>query len=104
MQTFKIEIQELLTRAVEVQAKNLEEAFSKVYDQYKKAEIVLDYNDFAEVNFTDINSQSKQDEINMLIKGIIDYLYTDEQKHFLESDNPENHIFPKLERLKSLVD
>ena len=40
----------------------------------------------------------------MLIKGIIDYMYTDEQKHFLESENPENHIFPKLERLKSLVD
>lgn len=104
MNTFKIEIQELLARVVEVQAKNIQEAFSQVKDQYIKAQIVLDYNDFAEVNFTDNNSKSKRDEINMLIKGIIDYLYVDEQKHFEESDNPENHIFQKLERLKSLID
>ncbi|MDD4235548.1 MAG: DpnD/PcfM family protein [Bacteroidales bacterium] len=104
MNTFKIEIKELLARVVEVQAKNIQEAFSKVKDQYVKAQIVLDYNDFAAVNFTDINNQSKRDEINMLIKGIIDYLYVDEQKHFEESNNPKNHIFQKLERLQSLID
>jgi hypothetical protein len=103
METFKIEIQELLARVVEVQADSIQEAFSKVNEQYKKAEIVLDYNDFAEVNFTDINSQSKTDEINSLIKEVIDYLYTDEQKHFEESNKPQNHIFKKLERLKQLV-
>jgi hypothetical protein len=104
MKTFKIEIQELLARVVEVQAENIQEAFSKVNDQYKKVEIVLDYNDFAEVNFIDIKSQSKKDEINMLIKGIIDYLYSNEKKYFEESSNPENNIFQKLERLKSLVE
>ncbi len=103
METFKIEIQELLARVVEVQASNIEEAFSKVNDQYEKAEIVLDYNDFAEVNFTDINSQSKQNEINMLIKEIIDYLYKDEQKRFEESNKLQNHIFQKLKRLKLLI-
>ena len=104
METFKIEIQELLARVVEVQAENIQEAFSKVNNQYKSAEIVLDYNDFAEVNFNDINSQGKKDEITLLINGIIDYLYADEQKHFEESNNPEGHIFQKLERLKSLID
>lgn len=104
METFKIEVQELLTRVVEVQSENIQEAFSKVHDQYKKAEIVLDYNDFTEVNFTDINSPSKKDEMNALIKEIINYLYADEQKHFEESDNSENHVFKKIERLKSLVD
>jgi hypothetical protein len=103
MEIFKIEIQELLARVVDVQAENIQEAFSKVNDQYKKAEIVLDYNDFGEVNFIDIMSLSKKDEMNMLIKEIIDYLYMDEQKHFEESNNPENHIFQKLERLKLLV-
>jgi hypothetical protein len=104
METFKIEIQEILARVVEVQADNIHDAFSKVDDRYKKAEIVLDYNDFAEVNFADIDSHSKKDEINELIRGIIDHLYLDEKKHFEESDNPENHIFLKLERLKALVD
>jgi hypothetical protein len=103
METFKIEIQELLTRVVEVQAENIQDAFIKVNEQYKKAEIVLDYNDFSEVNFTDINSQSKTDVINSLMKEVIDYLYSDEQKHFEESNQPQNHIFEKLERLKSLI-
>jgi hypothetical protein len=38
------------------------------------------------------------------IKSLIDYLYENEKKHFEESDNPENHIFLKLKRLKSLLD
>ena len=104
METFKIEIQELLARVVEVQAENIQEAFSKVNEQYIKAEIVLDYNDFAEVNFTDINSQSKTDKISSLIKEVINYLYSDEKKHFEESNQPQNHIFEKLEQLKSLID
>jgi hypothetical protein len=104
METFKIEVQELLARVVEVQAENMQEAISKVNEQYVKAEIVLDYNDFAEVNFADINSQSKTDEINSLIKEVINYLYVNEQRHYEESDNPEDHIFVILLRLKSLID
>jgi len=104
MQTFKIEIQETLARAVEVQADNLQEAFSKVKYQYEKAEIVLDYSDFDTVEFIDMGSQSKKDEINILANDLIDYLYLDEQKDFKGSGKPENHIFKKLERLKSLID
>lgn len=103
MKTFKIKIQELFTRIVEVQADNIQEAFSKANEQCKKSEILLDYNDFYEVNFSDINSQSKRDEISSITKEVIDYLYIDEQKHFEESNKPENHIFEKLERLKSLI-
>ena len=104
MENFKIEIKEFLAKVVEVQAENLPEAISKIYEQYKKAEIVLDYNDFVEVEFNDINIQSKDDEKNMLIKDVIEYLYSDEKKHFEELDNPDNHIFNKLERLKTLID
>lgn len=104
METFRIEIQEFLARVVEVQAKNLQDAFSKVNEQYSKAEIVLDYDDFVDVDFVDINSQSRKDEVTMLIKDVIDYLYNNEQQQFKELDKPENHIFKKLERLKSLID
>jgi hypothetical protein len=104
METFKIEVQEFLARVVEVEANNLQEAVSNVQEKYRKAEIVLDYNDFVEVDFIDINSQSKNDELKILIKNVIEYLFDDEKKHFEESDNPENHIFLKLERLKSLLD
>ena len=104
METFKIEIQEFLARVVEVQAENKPEAFSKINELYKKAEIVLDYNDFVEVNFIDINSPSQNDELKILINDVIEYLFDDEKKHFEESENPENHIFKKLERLKTLLD
>jgi translation initiation factor IF-1 len=104
METYKIEIKEILARVVEVKAENLLDALSRVNEQYKKAEIVLDYNDFVEVEFEDINTQSKIDERKMLMKEVIEYLYSDEQKHFEEIDNPENHIFSKLKRLKDLLD
>ena len=104
METYKIEIQEFLARTVEVKAKNLSEAFSIVKDKYREAEIVLNYDDFVEVDFIDINSQSKDDEKNTLMKEVIEYLYSDEKKHFEELDNPENHIFNKLERLLALIE
>jgi len=102
METFKIEVQEFLARVVEVKAKNVQEAFSKVNEQYKKEEIVLDYNDFVDVNFIDLNSQSKEDEMNMLIKDIIEYIYIDEQKHFEELEEPNDHIFFKIEKIKKI--
>jgi hypothetical protein len=104
METFKIEIQELLSKVVEVQAENISEVFSKVNDQYKSAEIVLDYNDFVEMDFIDINTQSKSNETKNLIKEVVDYLYKDEKNHFEENNNSENHIYTKLERLKILLE
>ena len=102
METFKIEIQEFLAKVVDVEADNASDAISKVNEKYKKAEIVLDYNDFVEVDFIDTNSQSKNDEKNKLISDVIEYLYYDEKKHFEELNEPENHIFIKLKRLKEI--
>jgi hypothetical protein len=42
METFKIEIRELLSRIVEVEATSIEEAISKIHEMYRKEEIVLD--------------------------------------------------------------
>lgn len=104
METFKIEVQEFLSRVVEVEAKSSDEAISKINIQYEKTEIVLDYNDFVEVNFLDINSQSPSDDKETLIKEIVDYMYEEEKKHFEEFDTmPENHIYLKIKRLKELI-
>lgn len=46
IKTYKIEIQEFLSRIVEVEAVNIEEAIKKVKQAYSKEEIVLDYNDY----------------------------------------------------------
>ena len=53
----------------------------------------MDYNDFVEVNFLDIHSQSKEDEKKKLVIELTDYLFETE---------PENHIYKKLIRLKEL--
>jgi len=103
METFRIEIQEFLSKVIEVDASNLQEAMSDIQERYAKAEIVLDYNDFVEVNFIDINTQSKNDEMKMLINDVIEYLFDNEKRHYEESEEPQNHIFSKLERLKSLL-
>lgn len=103
MKKFKIEVQEVLSRVIEVKAKDISDAISKVANRYKKEEIVLDYSDFVDVDFIDLNSPSKNDEKNSLIKEVIEYLYANEKRHFEESDKPENHIFNRLEKLKSLI-
>lgn len=46
MKTFKIEVQEFLSRIVEIEAKNIDEAISKVTEMYQNEEIVLDSEDF----------------------------------------------------------
>ncbi len=46
METFKIEVQEFLSRIVEIEAKNINEAVSRVKEMYRKEEIVLSENDY----------------------------------------------------------
>lgn len=46
METFKIEIQEFLSKIIEVEASNADEAITKVKEMYNKEEIVLDSGDF----------------------------------------------------------
>lgn len=48
---FKIEIEEILTKVVEVSATSKEEAYEKVYEQYHEEEIVLVPEDWAETNY-----------------------------------------------------
>lgn len=46
MEKFKIEIQETLSRIVEVEAENVDEAILKTNEMYKDEKIVLSENDF----------------------------------------------------------
>ncbi len=47
MKTYKIEIEETLTKVIEVKAENQEEAYDKVYEQYVNEEIVLGSEDYS---------------------------------------------------------
>lgn len=46
METFKIEIQEFLSKIIEVKAENINDAITKVKEMYAKQEIVLDSSDY----------------------------------------------------------
>lgn len=46
METFKIEVQEFLSRIIEIEAKSADEAISKVREMYRNEEIVLDSDDY----------------------------------------------------------
>ena len=61
METFKIEIQEILSKTIEIQAKNMEEAIEKVNQMYRKEEIVLDYSNFVDKKI--IPSTLKKEEV-----------------------------------------
>ena len=50
---YKIEIEELLQRVVEIEAENVNEAISKPKEKYRNEEYVLDENDFKGVEFSE---------------------------------------------------
>jgi len=54
MKEYKIEIVETLVRIVTVEADSLNEAIANVMDDYNNAEIVLDADDFLDVEFNEI--------------------------------------------------
>lgn len=47
MKTYKIEIEEILTKVIEVDAKNKEDAYDQIYDLYINEGIVLGSGDYS---------------------------------------------------------
>ena len=50
MKTFEFEIQEILSRIIEVEAKTEDEAYLKIKEMYQKEEIILDSSDYVDTN------------------------------------------------------
>ena len=57
MKKFKIVITETSSKVVEVQANNKNEALETVKEMYESCEIVLDWNDLDEVDYTIIEEK-----------------------------------------------
>lgn len=100
MKTFEIEIKEILSRVISIEAENSIEAVSIVEKLYKNEEIVLDYNDFKN---KEIVLFGFNEDKNNLIKEVIDYLIEDEKRHFEECEENENHIYLRLLKLIALI-
>ena len=54
MNKYKIEITETLQKTVEVEAYNKEDALHKVMKMYKNSEVILDENDFVDLDFNNV--------------------------------------------------
>ena len=51
MKVFEVNISEMSSKIVKVEASDAEEAYNKTRDMYYSEEIVLDYSDFDDVDF-----------------------------------------------------
>ncbi len=102
METYKIEIKEILSRTIELKASSLKDAIEKVEDLYRSEDIILDYNDFKSL---DINPLEDVDKFKKTLEEVVEYLYENEKLHFESFDNekPKDHIFLKLLELKKHI-
>jgi hypothetical protein len=87
MNTFKIEVKEIVSKTIEIEADSIEEATTKARKLYDYEFII--------------------NEKKALINEVIEYLIHDEKKHYEEScldedEKPTNHIYLTLARLKEL--
>lgn len=55
MNEYIIEIKEILSELVKVKADSVQEAIEKVEEKYYECKIILDYNSFRGVSFSEIN-------------------------------------------------
>lgn len=51
MKKYRIEIEEVLTKVVEVKADNMNNAFDKVYERYCNEQVVLNSEDWLDTKF-----------------------------------------------------
>lgn len=64
MNEYVIEIKEILSELVKVEANSFEEALSKVEEKYYSGKIVLDYSSFDCVDFSEFASFKNHKEIH----------------------------------------
>ena len=100
---FDVNVQEVLSRTISVDAESLEDAISKVEEMYHNEGIVLDYGDFN----GNVIFEEKEDNFDcrkdMLIDKMIKYMIRKEKRHYEESNFPNEHIYLTLKELQEAI-
>ncbi|GMQ50676.1 hypothetical protein LST1_09650 [Neisseria elongata] len=108
MAFFEIEIREVLSRNVIVEAENLSDALHVAKEKYDREEIILDADDLSSQDFFPVNSLMSKialpDEYMEHLKSVVDYLEADEQKDYEIHGFPKKHIFHSVLILKNIVE
>lgn len=68
MKKFNVEVVETLSRVVEIEAKDYNEAVLKVADKYHNEDIVLDYNDLEKTDYKAYPSRELANSIKMNVE------------------------------------
>jgi len=99
MKSYSVEITETLQRTIKIKACDVDDAIRIAHEQYANGEIILNENDFVDVDILP-SVRPKQLSSDDDIRKIIDYLWDDEERHWMECEHPSDHIFHSLRRLK----
>lgn len=103
MKSFKIKINEVHQRELNIEAKNIDDAINEVEKFYENNEVLPENSTL--VSFS-IENKKDTNSTNVLIKEIISYLYEDEKRHYEEfeqEEKPNDHMFLKLEKLSKMI-
>lgn len=97
MNTYKIEIQEFLSRIIEVKSNDINDAISKINDMYKREEIVLNSDDFIQTEINEFKTTNYNEDV--LSNGNNFYLISDKYLYFwgLDIDSKKINIDHKIQ-------
>ena len=93
---FKFEIQETLSRIIDIEAENIEEAIFKANKMYSYEDIVLSENDFAETKIDEIEDNSLLHQQFILINYSIHFstqFFADKRRVFRFRNNVASSKF-----------
>lgn len=96
-----VEITETRQRTIKVDAIDVKEAIRIVRKQYSNGEVALGKSECTNVGI-DVFPSVRAERISCDedIRKVIDYLWDDEEHHWMESEYASDHIFNVLRRLK----
>ncbi|WP_416191913.1 DpnD/PcfM family protein [Neisseria sp. CCUG12390] len=108
MALFEIEVREVFSRNVIIEAETVSDALDETKEKYECEEIVLDVDDLISQDFFPadslISKVSLPDEYIEHLKLVVAYLEADEQKHYESSNFPKKHIFHSVLALKNILE
>ena len=92
MKTFEIEVQEILSRVIRIEAENQSDALLKVKEKYRNEEIVLDANDYKETEIMPFIDESKIETIIQNIRDKDERVVLSEILQFIGITKDKSHI------------
>ena len=98
-----IRVTETLSRVITINSLSIEDAIITVKGMYKNEEVVLDYSDFNDDVLIEKKEENFSSKKDLLIDKVIQYLIKDKEKHYEESEEPNNHIYLTLLELQKYI-